>query len=316
MILNSIVGHNKIINKLTNAYKNNKLSHNLLFVGPKAIGKKKLALGLMQFISCEKNSLSCGKCPQCIRISNQKSEDLLIIKPEGHQIKIEQSKQINNFLNLKSLNKSRGIIIDEAQTMNQNAANAILKILEEPPPNTYFFLITSNESAILPTIKSRSQFIRFGHLQPNDIIKINPVSEWVAKSCLGSLEYIEQFDNENFIEIRNKTIEFLEMVINNKKIESYSLIKPYLNEQNSTNFIIRTLITLIRDAILVQLKSNEIIINNDQKKILEKLSQLSKINLIKIIQNILNIEKGLQQNFDKNLLFEDLSINFYKNNLS
>ena len=132
----NIEGHQKQWATLIELLELDRLSHAMAFVGPSGIGKRKVALALAK----------AGGAP---------NESILQVAPAGTMLKIEQAQEILNFLSLRSLSKRRFIIVDEAQTMNASFANALLKILEEPPENTFFIFLLSAISQLLPTIRSR-----------------------------------------------------------------------------------------------------------------------------------------------------------------
>ena len=93
----------------------------------------------------------------------------MFIEPQNGTIKLEASEQILQFLSLRQLGRARVVIIDEAQMLNPQTTNALLKAVEEPPENTYFILVVSELSQLLPTLRSRLQVLRFSPLSPQEI---------------------------------------------------------------------------------------------------------------------------------------------------
>ena len=179
-LLNSICGHKFQLDKLLNAKKNKHLPHALLFSGPAGVGKKKVALALAQTLLCEKEYPACGKCDDCVNVEWENSQHILFIQPDGLYIKLESVRQISKFLSLQSFAPARIIIIDSADQMNLPSANSLLKILEEPPQDVYFILISSHLSALPVTIRSRVQTLRFLPLKPvelNAVIEMNQVAK-------------------------------------------------------------------------------------------------------------------------------------------
>src|SRR5690606_28241588 len=96
---------------------------------------------------------------------------LLEVEPQGANIKIEQARQIVKFVELAHTG-ARAVILNDAHLLNAHAANSLLKTLEEPPAKTWFFLIAPSAAAVLPTLRSRSQLIRFGALSKEAIQKL------------------------------------------------------------------------------------------------------------------------------------------------
>lgn len=189
-LLDFVLGHQEIIKKMVDSFEAGKPGQTFLFVGPSGIGKKHTAIGLAQALMCPQSKRGCGRCPSCFRVSqpNHPHENLRIITPAGAAIKMEQAKEVMEFLSLKSLGGNRVIIIDQAQTLNPQAANALLKTLEEPPEGTFFFLIAPSVAGIMPTIRSRSRIVQFKPLAMEDLAKRVKAPTWALKSAGGSFE--------------------------------------------------------------------------------------------------------------------------------
>jgi len=154
-------------------------SLSLLFEGKDCSGKKLTALYTARGLVCEKNQLfGCGECQDCKLVNNIINENkelpyhpnIKIISSEN-QIKIDQIREINDFFALKD-NKWKVVIIEDAQKMNTEASNALLKTLEEPPEKTAIILTTSSQNLLLPTIVSRCKKIRFSPLDIDNIKQI------------------------------------------------------------------------------------------------------------------------------------------------
>ena len=104
----------------------------------------------------------CGKCPACRGILNGTNSNFIFIEPKNDSIRIEKIHELNSYMSLTPFyDNYRFVIIDNASKMNASAANALLKILEEPPERSVFILITTSMSSILPTIISRCQVLEF-----------------------------------------------------------------------------------------------------------------------------------------------------------
>lgn len=148
------------------------LNSTFLLVGPDRSAKVNLALEISQGLVCERPKepgQACQTCGSCLRISKQQSEALLVVRPEKNQIKIEQAREIVEFLNLRSVSLYRIVIVEETESLNPAAANSLLKILEEPPPKTLFFLVAPTPKHVLPTLRSRSMILTLPSEDPNPI---------------------------------------------------------------------------------------------------------------------------------------------------
>ena len=160
-----IYGQDHILRQLEPALKTGRLAHAYLLVGPPHIGKMTLALNLAQSVNCLQGSgLPCGSCLQCTPIADGHHADVRIVAvdrsntegPTRTVIGINDVKEVLHQVNLKPYEGSWIVIIfDGAESMSEKAANALLKTLEEPPPQVMFLLLTANEDALPSTIRSR-----------------------------------------------------------------------------------------------------------------------------------------------------------------
>lgn len=163
-----IIGHARPKKLLNSMMDNDRLPHALFFSGPPGVGKFSFALEAVKTLFCAQQP-ACGRCRICQNVQRRTHPDLIVVESET-SIGIE---------NLRSLQKDiyqapyeqnrRAIIIDGAEKMTRDAANALLKTLEEPPIYNVFMLVTSNEREIPLTIKSRCVRIGFGPLSKNDL---------------------------------------------------------------------------------------------------------------------------------------------------
>lgn len=166
----------------------NRLAHTWLFAGPEGIGKKKFALLVAQSLFCERHTESeldcCGQCPGCRQVLAGSHPDLFVITlPEGkRELPIElflgppekrgRMGLCHDLAQTPMSGRRKIAIIDDADLLNDASANALLKTLEEPPRNSLIILIASRPEAILPTIRSRCQVLRFAPLSVDQVEQI------------------------------------------------------------------------------------------------------------------------------------------------
>ena len=166
MGFSAIQGQAQALEILKQAVSHDHLAHGYLFSGPSGVGKKMTALALAQYINCQQpdtmHTESCGQCPSCIKIQNLEHPDLLMVEPSGTSIKIEQIRLLNGKAALRAYEGAyKVIIMDDAHLMTMEAANSLLKTLEEPVSDTIFILITAQPQQLPVTILSRCQQIAF-----------------------------------------------------------------------------------------------------------------------------------------------------------
>jgi DNA polymerase-3 subunit delta' len=174
MPLSAIKGHDKQIEILKNALRENTLAHAYLFTGVAGIGKMTVARALAKILHCKNTSDDfCDCCIPCKQITGDTHPDTLIIEPEGNTIKISQIRQLQEQLAYTVYEGNKKVvIIDNADRMTIQAANCLLKTLEEPPPHTILILVTSIPYRIPSTIRSRCQRLMLKPLSEGLIVEL------------------------------------------------------------------------------------------------------------------------------------------------
>ena len=172
-----LIGQKKAIELLQHGFQTDLTVHAYLFTGPEHIGKMTLALELAMALNCQGKDPPCLECAACKKIAAGTHTDVQVIRltagneedTEATKISIEQIKDIQHSASLPPFEgKRRVYIIEGAEQLSIEAANRLLKTLEEPPDNVTFILITVNEKLLLPTVVSRCQRIEF---QPVPLIE-------------------------------------------------------------------------------------------------------------------------------------------------
>ena len=314
----SIRGHKENINFLINSFLNNSLHHAYIFSGNKGIGKATLAYLLSRKI------LSDNKTKKLEVFDNKVSKlveanshpDLLVIEPEGNDkksfISVDQIRKCSQFfMQTSSMSKWRVCIIDSLDLMDISSTNAILKILEEPPSNCLFLIISHNINRVLDTIRSRCLELKFKNLNDEiiierikflkpDILK-NELDNFIvnANGSIGNLENLIHSDslrisdeinnifdrgelNEDIYEFSdfilkdteglNKFDIFTDILIS--KINSYIKKRAsYSNDFKDCN----EKVFKIRDSILDLISQERVYKLNKKQTILSIISNLDKI---------------------------------------
>ena len=173
MRIRDIPGQPKAVKLLQAALKTGNVSHAYLFGGPAGTGRKQAALAFAQALFCTTGGVdACGECLACRKVEHGNEPDLHIIEPDGASIRIDQIRGLQRDLSYRAGEAKRKVyIMEQAETMTPQAANSMLKFLEEPPPTVVAILLTENPQAILPTIRSRAQFVPFLPLSPRIMLE-------------------------------------------------------------------------------------------------------------------------------------------------
>ncbi|NLM51270.1 MAG: DNA polymerase III subunit delta' [Firmicutes bacterium] len=158
MLWKTIYGRKELVRTLQEAIHADKVAHAYLFYGPEGIGKKTIAQVFATALNCLDGQKGCGVCLSCRRAAAQIHPDIHYIEPDGKTIKIDQVRRLKKYAYLKPRESRYQIfILQQADTLTTEAANSLLKVLEEPPVGSIFLLLAENLSALLPTIRSRCQ---------------------------------------------------------------------------------------------------------------------------------------------------------------
>ena len=228
MIWDSIRGHGERVEWFRRTLRRGRLSHAYVFAGPNGIGKQLFARTLAQCLFCQRHSneelLACGECSACKQVLADSHPDLHVVarKKESAEFTIDLflgppenrgREGLCYDLSRLPMTANRKIaIIDDATAMNPHAANAFLKTLEEPQPHALILLIADNLDALLPTIRSRCQTVRFDPLPSRDVAellvqqeKVSDPAEAAALAELsgGSLTVAAQLVDSTLRELRD-----------------------------------------------------------------------------------------------------------------
>ena len=170
-----VIGQEHVVQTLTNAISSGMISHAYLFSGPRGTGKTTLARLLAKAVNCENRKSGeyepCNKCSSCLEIMQGNEMDLIEIDAASHR-GIDDIRELRDgikFVPTKS--KYKVFILDEAHQLSKDAANALLKTLEEPPSHAIFVLATTEIHKMIPTVISRCQRFDFRRLTLPEIIK-------------------------------------------------------------------------------------------------------------------------------------------------
>ena len=174
MSFKEIIGHDRQIEYLRNAMRNGRVAHAYLFLGKEGIGKKMVALNLAKALNCPHDSQDpCDECKSCMKVKHHNHPDVLLVEPQGQGIRIDQIRDLQRELTHRPYEGNRRVcILTDSDRMRQEAANALLKILEEPPLHTLIILLAANLDLIPPTIISRCQMIPFNPLSFEQVVEV------------------------------------------------------------------------------------------------------------------------------------------------
>lgn len=311
MTYSAIVGHEQQISILTRAREHDRLAHAYLFAGPAGVGKRQVALALAQDLFCQQQS-GCGDCPACQKVASGNHPDLHLLDGSAGAIKIEQIRLVQQQLALRPLEGDYRIcLIDGAEEMTPAAANALLKTLEEPRPDTLLLLITAEPEKLLPTILSRCQQLPFKRLPRPQLEKIlqhelelnNDQVAVLAALSDGSLDKALGRNNQLYLENRPELIQSLSALNTNSIIPVFAFAEDLAAQKELLPEILGIFQAFYRDILLLQLgRAEPELVNLD---LLEQLQQHSRTfstdSLLLKLEALEAARSHLQRNVNRQL---------------
>ncbi|MEI7998211.1 MAG: DNA polymerase III subunit delta' C-terminal domain-containing protein [Candidatus Omnitrophota bacterium] len=284
-----------------------RLGHAYLFVGPKEVGKTQTALRVAQLVNCESLTIKpCGECPSCLKVSVGNHPDVMIMQEVDGSIKIDQIRFLVGRLQLKAFEaKTKVFIIRNVENMTLDAANSLLKTLEEPASNTLMILTTAVLEANLDTIRSRCHVVKFFPVSRNRLQDVlgpsQPMTQFLAVYTDGCVGQARQLLENDFISYKNKVLDgFL-----SKSHED--IVGKNILEKDKSKEALHIFLSIIRDAILFKtgVASDELM-HIDRLKDVHSLSRCSFDQLSAIYQQVVDTKELLDENLNAKMAFSIL----------
>lgn len=332
-MFSKLVGNSNVKKTLERLLANGRLPNSLLFTGADGVGKRQFAIEIARTAICGSRTDSgaaCGVCASCKRIGatnipavtdKNKDEfktlfftnhrDVASVVPYKNFILVDAIRDLEKEANFRPFEaKARFFIIDSAEKMNDNAANALLKTLEEPPTTSYIFLITSRPDSLLPTIRSRCQTLRFAPVATADIehylINERAYSHHEAvlagRLARGSIGRAVTIDTAEFREQRSRMFEVLKHALETGDRAALLKTSGELNDaKNKEHFAenLDILASLIHDVWSLGISGDrERIVNNDLENELTSLAEHSQVTRL---PDWLELIEAMRENFMVNI---------------
>lgn len=317
MFLEKVIGHNKQIELLKKSLENNRIAHAYLFIGPEGVGKGAVAGGLASALLCRENNYNYCNCLSCSKVQSLNHPDFHWYAPQGNKFKIDQIREIQKKVLYKPYEGQKKIfVIEGAEAMTTEAANSLLKVLEEPPKDTIFILLANNAYGLLPTILSRCQQIQFNKLSEAEIIQILKEQEineekasLAAPLANGSLsKALELIQSENKLAKREKLLIMLEGIKKIDHVNIFKIAEEMEKEKEDIEFTLDVMLFWFRDLLIwKETKEEALLVNID---IIDKYKnyehQLTRKTLIKAIEVIEDSRRIIGSNANLRLAIEGM----------
>lgn len=337
MSFDRIIGQKRAKEILQRAIRHNRVAHAYLFSGPEGVGKEALAIEFARALFCQnEGEKPCGQCSSCRRVGSFSHPDFIYIFPMPKSATVEEEKaileslmaepyarkklwaapvisidrvrQLRHISTMRPLEGRRVVVIAEAEQMTMEAANSLLKILEEPPESMYLILTTSRPSALLPTIISRCQEIRLGLLSDADIEReliarkqmSSEIAKLISRIAQGSYRHALEWVDEDLETQREYVLNILRTVFKDF-LTQMELIEE-LNkvfDKRGIKEILSLILLWLRDALVLWNETNgtgdphQQIVNIDRLDTLKKF--VSAFESIDFDQAFKEMEKSIER---------------------
>jgi len=306
MSFSRIIGYDRNVSLLRRALATGKLSHAYLFYGIDGSGMKDTALALVEAIFCNGTD-GCGECPSCRKVAG-------LVQPDGAFIKIDQIRELQKELSYRPFEApKKACIIEEADKMNISAANAFLKTLEEPSGDAILILLTTHVDAVLPTILSRCQQLRFPSLPTETIasqLREQGADEDSARIAAalagGSIERAQEIVAGDWLQTRKSLLEKITALSPEEIIPLFAAAEEAAKDKDSAIHLVDLLNVFWRDVLLTQSGSSEIV-NTDLSQLIRSVSERNSLNrVIEKLERIARTRQALTRNANPRLAIEVL----------
>lgn len=310
----NVEGHEQIIEHLQNAIRQKKVNHAYIFNGEKGCGKKLIARTFAKALQCEKQGLdACCECKSCLQTESENQPDIIKITHEKAGIGVEDIRlQINGDVSVKPYSSPYKIyIMADADKMTEQAQNALLKTIEEPPEYAVFLLLTDNVDRLLPTVLSRCIVL---NLKPvsQELIKRHLMekrgfpdyqAELSATFAQGNLgKAIRYAASEDFAGMKEDVLRMLRKIDRLELADLLEHIREFSQHKLEANDYIDLMILWYRDVLMFKVTKNPNVLLFKEE--LRFINEQASIRDYEGIENIIKAMEKAKERLRANVNFD------------
>jgi DNA polymerase-3 subunit delta' len=327
-----VVGQSRTVSLLQRSLEQGAMAHAYLLVGPPHVGKMTLALDLARAVNCQGDEPPCGECDACRKIVMGNHADVQVISLDSAgnsndklrtEIGVEQIREIQHSSSLPPFEgRYKAFVIDGAELMSTEAANRLLKTLEEPPAGVIFILLTVNESVLPATVVSRCQRLELRPLATSQVgVALSErfgveaqKAELLARLSHGCLGWaILAAEDNSLLEQRSQRLDRLLDIMSADCEERFDYVNQLVTWFSQSRSLVQEILDLWldwwRDLLLVKLNRDDDITNIDRRHLLADLAQgYSLAEIRSFIGSIQSAGEQLRQNANPRLVLEVLML--------
>ncbi|WP_051328239.1 DNA polymerase III subunit delta' [Desulfatirhabdium butyrativorans] len=314
-----ILGQDAVVTILKRAVSRRRVPHAWLFCGPEGVGKSLTAAALALELNCRNPvgpfAHACGVCPSCKAFIAESHPDFIRIQPQKNEIRIAQVRELCATLEKKPFSASkRMVLIKNIEKMNVSAANAALKILEEPPENTHFILTTQEPARLLPTIRSRCQVLVF-HALPEDVIERllrrdqvidDEKARLIASQCSGNMKRALSMVHPEWFRLREWLFQSIEQLDRFDPSLRLAFGESILSKPKLLAESLDLIASWYRDAIDIQHRGRHIINIDRSQRIAEVIEHRNSRDLLRSLDIVLRFRSKIESRANAKLMMDTL----------
>lgn len=274
------VYHEEIMKKLISAVREARVQHAYIFEGESGIGKLKAARLFAAALVCNKaNTAPCGECAACYGARADTNPDIRYVTDEK-SIGVDLMREVISDAYVKPFeSKKKVYIIKDGNSMTEQAQNAFLKMLEEPPEYAVFIILTTNASQLLQTVISRCGTVRFGPLSKERVKKYisekypDADGDFLASYAMGNIGRVDEImEREDFFALRKAAVELILPLTSQRRLSAYKIAEFLEKNRENALEIVGLWKSMLRDIVFINNDAEKFIINKDLKKELSTLA--------------------------------------------
>lgn len=312
-----------VMKQLQTIVEKNRLAHAYIFEGEKGTGKRDVVSFFMKLLLCENLSknVPCETCRNCRRIDSGNHPNIKQVQPDGQFIKIDQVRDLIAEMKMTGVEEGKKIyVLHHADKLNVASANMLLKFLEEPDGQVVAILLTEQIQAIIPTIRSRCQHIKFAKA-PREALIEGLENLGVAASMAATLSMVtndidtayELSNDERFLLARKTVLKLVEIVHQNVH-EALLFVHeewlPLFKEKEAMEQALDLLLFAYRDMVAIKANRNSMCTYPDMYQRFNDITlTLTYDKLSHQMQSVLQARANLNRNMNRTLLVEQLMLN-------
>jgi DNA polymerase III subunit delta' len=323
----NLVGHEWAVDMLKKHVINGTTRHAYLFAGPPGLGRRTLALRFAQALNCPTPvdaGIPCGECRDCKQIAAMQHADLTIIQAEseGGTLKVDQIRETRRSLTLKPYQANyRVALFLRFQEANDNAANALLKTLEEAPSYAVLILTADNPEQLLPTIVSRCEVLRLRPLKIESVQSAlenrgveTSLAKLIAHISGGRFGYaLRLIENEALLEKREERLNDLQSLISASRVEKFAYADKLARDKESMRQTVLIWLSYWRDVMLRSAQAETPLVNVDRNVEIEDLAGRLDLSIARrAVSDFEDVLEKMERNVNSRLLAEVLLLDLPK----